>query len=405
MGENMLFLTGLFPEEQREKIQSLSKGVIQYAADSLQWSIVRGLSLCKGYIKVVNLPYVGAYPYFYKSLYVGDCKFGDNCNIDGEGIRFFNFVGIKNFSRYINAKKALLSWVTRNEEDKVIIVYAIHTPFLKAVHDVKQRYPQIKVCLIVPDLPEFMVENSNYILSIFRKINQKILLKCYSSVDAYVLLTKYMVEKLPMNNKRWIVLEGIFNPNEVFLKVKKVVNDEIKTIFYSGTLAKRYGILNLLHAFLLIDNPNYRLAICGDGDARVEVEQASSLDSRILYMGQLPRNKVLELQENANLLVNPRTGDGEFTKYSFPSKTMEYLASGTPVLMYKLDGIPDEYYKYCFSIEETTVEALKMKIVDILNMDDNNLTLKGKMARQFIFDQKNPRTQCMKIVSLLNCLK
>ena len=38
--------------------------------------------------------------------------------------------------------------------------------------------------------------------------------------------------------------------------------------------------------------------------------------------------------------VNPRQNNEEFTKYSFPSKTMEYLASGVPVVAYKLDGIP-----------------------------------------------------------------
>ena len=63
---------------------------------------------------------------------------------------------------------------------------------------------------------------------------------------------------------------------------------------------------------------------------------------RIEFLGMLPRTDVLELQSKATILVNPRQPVGDFTKYSFPSKTIEYMASGTPLLMYKLPGIPEE---------------------------------------------------------------
>ena len=45
---------------------------------------------------------------------------------------------------------------------------------------------------------------------------------------------------------------------------------------------------------------------------------------------------------------------------------MEYLASGIPTLIYKLPGIPDEYYQYCFSLEDLGVEALANKMMDII---------------------------------------
>ena len=41
--------------------------------------------------------------------------------------------------------------------------------------------------------------------------------------------------------------------------------------------------------------------------------------------------------------MNPRSADAEYTKYSFPSKTIEYLATGVPVVMNRLPGIPEEY--------------------------------------------------------------
>ena len=67
-------------------------------------------------------------------------------------------------------------------------------------------------------------------------------------------------------------------------------------------------------------------------------------------MGQVSLNEARALQKTADVLVNPRLNEGEYTKYSFPSKTMEYLSTGRPVVCYKLDGIPDEYDKHLMEV-------------------------------------------------------
>ena len=221
-------------------------------------------------------------------------------------------------------------------------------------------------------------------------------------MDGYVLLSKYMVEMLPVGNKPWTIVEGIFNDNEkIFSKDLTGKINNIKTIFYSGTLAKRYGIQNLVEAFSLIKNPNIRLIICGAGDSEKVIQQYSQKDNRIIYKGQILREEVMKYQKQSTLLINPRTPEGEFTKYSFPSKTMEYLASGTPTLLYKLPGIPEEYYHYCFTIEHLGVEFLKKKIEEILMMDMDQLRDFGSNARKFILEKKNPIEQAKKIVQLI----
>ena len=113
---------------------------------------------------------------------------------------------------------------------------------------------------------------------------------------------------------------------------------------------------------------------------------------------------MLRKQREATLLVNPRTPEGEFTKYSFPSKTMEYLASGVPTLIYSLQGIPDEYLDYCFHLEEMGVDALYSKIEEIFHTDSFTLKDIGAKARHFILDNKNPYEQCLKVLELINCI-
>ena len=99
-----------------------------------------------------------------------------------------------------------------------------------------------------------------------------------------------------------------------------------------GGLTKKYGVIELLNAFERLQDENCRLVICGSGDAENDIIEASNRDRRIIFKGLLPRKEVLSLQKSSTILVNQRSNNEEYTKYSFPSKIMEYLSSGTPVV-------------------------------------------------------------------------
>jgi glycosyltransferase involved in cell wall biosynthesis len=218
-------------------------------------------------------------------------------------------------------------------------------------------------------------------------------------VDAFVVLSDFMYSPLQIGNRPWVRVEGIFNDKESTVVEEK---EAFKTILYSGTLAKRYGILNLLDAFLDIKDENYRLWICGDGDAIDEINNRKKVDKRIIYFGQIPREEVLILQKRATVLVNPRTSFFEYTKYSFPSKIMEYLGSGTPCLIHRLPGIPAEYFKYVFVAEEQTAEGLKKSIIEICNLNSEKLIEIGQRAKSFVTNYKTPIKQCEKIFSMVS---
>jgi glycosyltransferase involved in cell wall biosynthesis len=65
----------------------------------------------------------------------------------------------------------------------------------------------------------------------------------------------------------------------------------------------------------------------------------------------------------ADVLVNPRQNDEAYTKYSFPSKNIEYLLSGNPVVAYMLDGVPEEYRKFMSIVPDDGVDSLKDTIL------------------------------------------
>lgn len=399
-------LFGIFPSTYYNEIISNSKGNIQYAADALQKSFIEGIGSLAENVEIINVPYIGSYPQRYTKLYSPKGKFmyetGNGHVIQGETLRFCNLKAYKMYSSYRAARKALLKWVKSNKsEQRVIMIYAIYAPFIKAAVDVKKKYPDTKLLLIVPDLPEYMREKSSALIKKLKNLQQYFLNRWYLFVDYYVLLSKFMTERIPIGEKSWTVIEGIFNGEKDDIYAEKH-SINYKTVFYSGTLARRYGVMNLVQAFMKINNPSYRLVICGEGNAKGDIMKYTKVDERIIYKGLLPREEILKLQKQSDLLVNPRTPEGEFTKYSFPSKTMEYLASGTPTVLYRLPGIPDEYFDYCFVIEKLGIDALKDKIDSVLNIPSAELKHIGDRARQFIIEQKNPVQQCKKIFNLID---
>lgn len=397
---NIILLMGLFPPQIRADIELNSKGVIQYAADALQWSIVKGFgnfcNLCN--LKIINLPFIGSYPLRFKTFRSKAFSFEHRKDADDFNVGFLNLPIVKMFSRYINAKKALKKTMLHCDGKTVIVIYSINSPFLCAAVDIKRKYPNTKICVIVPDLPQYMSDTKNVFYHSLKSVDSLFIKRAINEVDFFVLLSDYMTEVLRINSRPYVRVEGIYNPSDSMDVVAKEKN---KTILYSGTLARRYGIMNLVNAFGAIDKPDYRLWICGDGDCRTEIENRAKIDSRIIYLGQLSRAEVLVLQKRATVLVNPRTSEGEFTKFSFPSKIMEYLASGTPCIIHRLKGIPDEYFQYCFVCVKENVDGLKDVILAVCGKEQSELDDFGGKAARFIKEQKNPTVQVKKIYDML----
>lgn len=391
---------GIFPKEFETEIFNNCKGMIDFAANNLQWNIISGLDRCsKTPVFLCNVMLIRSFPKGYRKAIIKSQRFSHKPGSNDTNIGFINIAGISIISRFFAAIKGLLKWASNNQGDKVIITYGIHTPYLLASTLTRSCYSNTKSCLVVPDLPEFMSESKNIIYRFLKSIDRTILNFCMNRVDAFVLLCETMTERVNLKGRPWILMEGIYqsttkNGSDLYIK-------KSKAILYTGTLKKQYGIMNLLSAFESIKDNEIELWICGDGDMRGEVEKNALKDPRIRYFGQLPREKILTMQKEAAILVNPRTSAGEFTRYSFPSKVMEYLASGTPVLMYKLAGIPNEYYNYCFVAEQENSDSLRIAIINILEKDPEMLKQIGENAQKFILEQKTPERQIMKVIKLI----
>lgn len=222
-----------------------------------------------------------------------------------------------------------------------------------------------------------------------------------SFIKVYYILTEQMNELVNPKNKPYVVIEGM-----VDVKMNKMLNKiedkyEEKVIIYAGALYEKYGVKSLIEAFIELKDKDARLWLFGDGDLVNEINTYQEKDSRIKYFGVVPNDHVVREQLKATLLVNPRPSNEEFTKYSFPSKNMEYMASGTPVLTTPLHGMPKEYNDYVYLFEDEAVDGMIKTLTTILSKDKSELHDKGIRAKEFVLKEKNNVVQAGKIKELI----
>ena len=89
---------------------------------------------------------------------------------------------------------------------------------------------------------------------------------------------------------------------------------------YAGSLHKRYGIEMLVQAFCKISKENVELHIYGKGDFEIELQKFLGINKNIRYFGVVPNNKIVLAEKEVDLLINPRTSEGEYTKILIPIK-------------------------------------------------------------------------------------
>lgn len=256
---------------------------------------------------------------------------------------------------------------------------------------------RIPLCLIVTDLPEF--EGGGKLL---RRINSGI----FSFADAFIFLTEPMNVRVNKRKKPYIVLEGHVDSSLDSVMDSKRLEyvEKKKCIVYAGSLKKIYGIEYLVKGFIQADLENTELIIYGDGDYRKELEYFCKQYRNVQYMGVRPNDEIVAKEQQAMLLVNPRPTDKEYTKYSFPSKNMEYMVSGTPVLTTKLPGMPKEYYPYVYLIEKESVDGFSEKLKEICSIPASIRYQKGESARRFVMKEKSNVIQAKKVIEFLNKL-
>lgn len=247
---------------------------------------------------------------------------------------------------------------------------------------------------IVTDLPDMLLGKKD-------RINNWIV-RLY---DQYILLTEqmndYIISNITHKQKPYIIVEGMVDIDMGKKSISEQKKYSKKVCMYAGILDRKYGIKMLVKGFDKANIPDSELHIYGDGEYKDELLKVCKKNSNIKYFGLKPNSYIVKEQQKATLLVNPRPSDEEFTKYSFPSKNMEYMASGTPALMTRLPGMPEEYLEYVYILEDESIDGMAEKMKEILNLSKEENMEKGRKAKEYVLKKKSNINQAERVMKWL----
>lgn len=400
---NILYLGKFFPQTMLRTIKADSKGKIGFSNHNFEMSILNGLCQQEGIsLRCITLPGVFSYPQNNRN-FITKSEYYDFRNTHITSVGFCNLIGIKELWATINCARTIMGEISKFQEGVINVV--INTPdsrLLDALSFVKKKCGRsITQTVIIPDIPSMVssMDKQNFIKSALLVRRDKKSMEQTSESNGLVLLTEAMMDFVSKPVKH-IVMEGIVDIGTMDKNGVEDIGDK-KIILYTGTLRKIFGVQNLVKAFQLMPDEDAELWICGAGDSKDFIENAATKDSRIKFFGLVESSKALEMQHKATILVNPRTSEGEYTKYSFPSKTMEYLLAGKSTVANRLPGIPEEYFNYVYTPIDESVEALADCLANVLHMNAEERVVRAEAGRRFILEKKNSKVQMERVIKMI----
>jgi glycosyltransferase involved in cell wall biosynthesis len=308
---------------------------------------------------------------------------------------FINIVGLKTITLAIGAFLALLGWSCRKRSSRrLILLYNLY-PVPAAISLAVARLTGARVVAIVADL--HVPGSGMRPAGVLHRIDLGLQTWAMPRLDGLVVLSSRMSDDFAKQT-RSILMEG---GAEEWTPVAATGRSTEFPILYSGNLSEFRGIGMLLEAFAKLEDPRYRLWITGRGDSEDEIRRAATRDNRIVYFGVVERARLYELYAQAGVLVNPLRTHYASARYLFPSKVLEYMTSGTPVISTAHVDFDADYRKHLFILEEETPSALALLIERISAMSSAEREIFGSRAREFVLEKKNWTVQGRKLSAFL----
>lgn len=402
----ILFLGFAVPDAIMDDVANRDRYQPQIAAHKLQWNIINGLEEAVGQpIDLLSAVATSDYPSFPQVLFPY-ASLQHRQGAHDALIPFVNIIFVKQITRFIASFVLLLCWLLKHRVDtsRFILVYSMHSPFLSAALLAKALI-LAKVVLVVPDLPAHMDFGirRGFIRRITKPIDNALLFWAVRRVEGLIVLTQYMAQDLapalPV-----LVMEGAIHPDETEGKSVSSGDRDEAVIMYAGALVKEHGIDLLLEASNLLKDRHYRFWFCGKGPMEEAIRKATQEDDRVVYWGFLSQSELLKKLRSATVLTHLRSSDAKNARYTFPSKLLEYMKVGRPVISTALPGIPDEYFEYLYILHDETAAGLARLLSEVCSKTDEDLDQFGLRARRFVESNKSYIRQGQRICEFLALL-
>lgn len=384
---NILFVGSVIPSDLCIKHKGVS-----VAGNKMQLGLLEALAN----IPNCNVDVLSTYPI---ATYPGEKVFGMRKKtffisnvLKIVSVAFINVFFLKQITQMIGLSRGIMRWKKDNEStEKIIICFNAYPEWSFPVLVFSKLFNIKKICLLA-DLP-FHVIDYDRIRQLASNLQINATHNSIKKFDGLIVLNEQAQINYAPHLPFCIVDGGIDlkdfkSVNIPDIEINRVLNHKEEIVLFAGSLIEYNGVVALIDAIKKMQNKKMVFRFYGNGPLKNYIINESNKDKRIQYMGLVSNDEMLEIQKQASFLINPRPSNEVISQVTFPSKMLEYMMSGIPVITTRLNGLMKDYSDFLFFISDESEEMAK-ELDAIFSIDKNLLFDRAKLARKFVSENKN----------------
>jgi len=306
-------------------------------------------------------------------------------DIEIKEIPFLNFGISKVVTRFLSGLFYSIAGFHAKHDKCGVIVYSVHVPFMLIGYIVSLIYG-IDFIAVWTDPPAVPNAGDGWLKSRLRNVERYLSVFLMRKAKKVISITRHLAEDFAPYSP-YLVMEGIVDCTEkcaasIDDKARDIDQDRI-TFVYTGSLEKRYGVDKIVEAFLMMEDDLAILEIYGRGSYEEELKAIYQMTQKVRYHGFVSQEEAVLVQRRADFLIDARSPEDEYVRYSFPSKILEYMLSGTPVLTTILPGMPEDYRDYVIPLENNDPVTIRNAVAEAIKLDKQKRAEIGRRAMEF----------------------
>lgn len=395
----ILFLGSSVPRDRAEALSGAS-----VAGNNMQLEFLHALTRIPGVeVDVCSLLPVATYPRE-KSLWVTSGNLRIGAGLTAHQVPFTTLPLLKQFSQILFLARAGSKLAHRRHYD-FVLAFNMYPHIGFAAWWLKWRRRTRIACLLA-DVPVPWRSTRNPMKSALLSMYNSATRLLLRQVDATVALTS-RAAAVYTPQAAAIAIDGAINHVQCTVPIDplETSGEEEKKVVFAGTLTQYNGIDNLLKAMQWVEDTSVVLHVYGGGALADVVSRVARSSSNIVYHGKVSSAAMAAVQQEAFLLINPRPIANPVSDVAFPSKVLEYMASGTPVLSTRLPCFSSEYDELLFFAETGTPAELGQLIDKIASLSGAERQGRGARAREFVHEHRTWDSVAARTVALLRTVQ
>lgn len=377
---NILFIGYL-----KSKEYCLNNKYASIAGNMMQFNIVSKLiNSINNNVEIVSVSPTAPFPRVKKVIFIRKKEIIEN-DINIVSLFFINIPIIKQLTQLFSVLFETIKWVISFKKKPKLILLFNYNPVISFPALLMMPFKNTKVVCFVADpiIDLSGRKGMKHLIWVSYQRFSDYLLKKFSGV---IVVNENIIEDFDIHCP-YIIMEGGVEKSEN-VPISRSINKNF-IFHFSGALYQYNGVELIIRSFMHLEKENLELHIFGSGPLESFVTEQSKVDERIKFFGLKDNSVVLKYQRESDFLLNIRLDFKNISKYSFPSKLIEYMNSGIPVISTRFPGLRTDYLNHLIILEDASIKGLSDLFDEAIAFGKGHYLNYGLNARKFIQENKN----------------